>query len=347
MVVKPLVSVILPIYKVEKYLRVCIDSLLSQDYPSYEIILVDDGSPDSCGLICDEYAAKYTFVQVVHQSNAGVSAARNAGMRMAKGDYICFVDPDDWVDPDYLTILTEHMTQGGMAVGDLVNERGSPVTENLRNGDRKGFQTVTLGKVGAQQSVLYQDGNSHIYCGACCKLFDKRIIENHSVYFSEDLIFYEDELFVIQYLSYIRANVVWSRAAIYHRRIHLDSSSHQLRKLHCQFDYKLFSEVTAHERELNYVQCAKETMRLLAAKQAGAKLNALQVMAMNGWNDLKYWKLYLQDIRAGLFSVLLCDCGMGIRGKVSLFLCAIHPRLEHLVRTLWTAVKKHTRYNSQ
>lgn len=92
-------SVIVPVYKVEPYLRRCLDSILTQKYVPMEIILVDDGSPDSCGKICDEYACIYNNVKVIHQRNAGLSAARNSGLKIATGDYISFVDSDDSILP--------------------------------------------------------------------------------------------------------------------------------------------------------------------------------------------------------------------------------------------------------
>ena len=96
------VSVVIPIYNVEKYLRECVDSVLSQTYKELEIILVDDGSPDSCGKICDRYAEKDSRVKVIHKKNGGVSEARNVGLDCAKGKYISFIDPDDWVEKDLL-----------------------------------------------------------------------------------------------------------------------------------------------------------------------------------------------------------------------------------------------------
>lgn len=91
-------SIIIPVYKVEKYLRECVDSVLCQTYPDIEIILVDDGSPDKCPAICDEYSKKNDNVRVVHKSNGGLSDARNAGLDVAQGDYVMFLDSDDWWD---------------------------------------------------------------------------------------------------------------------------------------------------------------------------------------------------------------------------------------------------------
>lgn len=95
-----LISVIVPIYKVEDYLPKCVDSILSQTYSHLEIILVDDGSPDRCGEICDEYAERDSRIQVIHKRNGGLSSARNAGIDIARGDYFSFVDSDDWIEPD-------------------------------------------------------------------------------------------------------------------------------------------------------------------------------------------------------------------------------------------------------
>lgn len=91
-------SIIVPVYNVEKYLHQCVDSILNQTFKDFELILVDDGSPDNCGVICDEYARKDKRVKVIHQKNRGLSAARNTGLRCASGGYICFVDSDDYVD---------------------------------------------------------------------------------------------------------------------------------------------------------------------------------------------------------------------------------------------------------
>lgn len=95
------ISVIIPIYKVEPYLRQCLDSVVNQTHRNLEIILVDDGSPDNCGAICDEYAAKDDRITVIHKENGGLSAARNDGMERATGEWITFVDSDDWCELDY------------------------------------------------------------------------------------------------------------------------------------------------------------------------------------------------------------------------------------------------------
>ena len=100
-----LISVIVPVYKVEEYLRRCIDSIINQTYKNLEIILVDDGSPDNCGKICDEYAKKDGRIKVIHKENGGLSDARNVGIEKSFGEYITFIDSDDYVESNYISVL--------------------------------------------------------------------------------------------------------------------------------------------------------------------------------------------------------------------------------------------------
>ena len=116
-------SIIIPVYKVENYLHKCVDSVLNQDYNDYEVILVDDGSTDNSPQICDEYVSrvkrgelKVKSIRVIHQSNAGLSAARNAGLKVAKGEYVCFVDSDDYWEENVLGLLMEHVERENLDV---------------------------------------------------------------------------------------------------------------------------------------------------------------------------------------------------------------------------------------
>ena len=110
---EPLISVIVPVYKVEPYLRKCVDSILAQTYKNLEIILVDDGSPDNCPAICDEYAEKDPRVTVLHKENGGQASARNRGLDICLGDYIAFVDSDDYIEPDMYSDMLEKLIETG------------------------------------------------------------------------------------------------------------------------------------------------------------------------------------------------------------------------------------------
>lgn len=126
------ISIIVPVYKVEKYLNRCIDSILNQSYKNIEVILVDDGSPDNCGKICDEYLLKDNRIRVIHKENGGLSSARNAGLDIATGDYIGFVDSDDWIEPKMYETLIENVIKynAQISVGGVVDllEEGNKYT---------------------------------------------------------------------------------------------------------------------------------------------------------------------------------------------------------------------------
>ena len=124
------ISVIVPVYKVEEYLCRCVDSIINQTYKNLEIILVDDGSPDSCGRICDEYAEKDSRIKVIHKENGGLSSARNAGLDIATGDYIGFVDSDDFIDAEMYSMLYEMIKNADVEISG-VNGRSFVEEEHL------------------------------------------------------------------------------------------------------------------------------------------------------------------------------------------------------------------------
>jgi len=112
----PEISVIVPVYKVEKYINECLDSILAQTFLDYELILIDDGSPDNCGKTCDEYAKKDARIVVIHQKNRGLSASRNIGLEKASGRFVTFIDSDDLVSPLYLECLYEGLTENNSEI---------------------------------------------------------------------------------------------------------------------------------------------------------------------------------------------------------------------------------------
>lgn len=134
----PFLSVVVPIYKVEPYLRECVDSIIHQRFSDMEIILVDDGSPDGCPAICDEYARKDDRIRVIHKMNGGLVSARKAGVRLAQGVYVTFVDSDDWIDTDMYAVMKE-----------LADARGADVITTDFFHDRKGECACFKNKVDA------------------------------------------------------------------------------------------------------------------------------------------------------------------------------------------------------
>ena len=180
----PVVSVIVPVYKVESYLRRCLDSIIGQTYTNLEIILVDDGSPDGCPAICDEYAERDKRVVVIHKENGGLSDARNAGLDIAKGEYVAFVDGDDWIERDYVGYLVRCAAESGgeIVISDyLKTDEPEPqvhlmLTEGLLHGNREIVAAFCKGRYPPN---------------ACAKLYKRSLLA--SVRFCKGLLF-EDQL---------------------------------------------------------------------------------------------------------------------------------------------------------
>lgn len=193
-----LISVIVPIYKTEKYIRRCVDSILMQTYKNLEIILVDDGSPDRCPEICDEYAKKDNRVKVIHKQNGGLASARNAGLDMATGCYIGTVDSDDWIEnqtyetamaimqkhnPDLIKWCYYKVLSGNKKIAKKIN-----YTSGLIIGDDKEkFLSDTL----SSQAM----GNNLVTC-----LFKRKIIEDKNLRIPENISMEEDLYFLTSYI---------------------------------------------------------------------------------------------------------------------------------------------------
>lgn len=163
----PKISVIVPIYRVEAYLAECMDSILSQTYQDFELILVDDGSPDNCGAICDEYAEKDSRIRVIHQKNGGLSAARNAGLDIAQGEYVTFVDSDDVLHPNYLEYLMRGLAENQADISLLHFVRfaeGNPFRDAVP-------YSVKAIKTGVEACHKLYSDDAVIYTIACGKLY--------------------------------------------------------------------------------------------------------------------------------------------------------------------------------
>ena len=173
----PKVSIIVPVYKVEPYLRKCVDSILSQSFSDFELILVDDGSTDNCGLICDEYKEKDSRVRVLHQKNAGLSEARNKGIELAKGTYVMFIDSDDYIEERLVECLYQKIEENS---ADIAICSVYCVPEN-RNVNMSGFKNdynpiKSMAYTGREiLSVKMFERESWIWVIACNKLYKREL----------------------------------------------------------------------------------------------------------------------------------------------------------------------------
>lgn len=184
----PVVSIIIPVYKVEKYLRRCLDCLVNQTFADWQAICIDDGSPDKSPAILDEYAAKDARFMVVHKQNAGVSAARNDGIKLARGKYIQFLDADDWLDTEYLekmiSIADKYMAD--MVVSGFVSD--NKYTKPIIYTKEKLGRTIT-----EKLRYTYALTDSYVWR----YLFSADFIKNNNLQFNTNLIAQEDTLFVL------------------------------------------------------------------------------------------------------------------------------------------------------
>ncbi len=197
-----LISVIVPVYKVEKYISECIESILRQSYTDIELLLVDDGSPDNSGKICDHYAAIDKRIRVIHQSNKGVSQARNTALCIAKGEWVTFVDSDDTINADYIENLVKANStfdKWTLAVSGATRiDRNSNIIKWKQEFDNRKIQLMSLSKDD------YQLLDSILLFGTILgKLYNLEIIRSKGIQFNEQLPLNEDQLFFFEYLKYI------------------------------------------------------------------------------------------------------------------------------------------------
>lgn len=224
----PLVSIIVPVYNSGKYLKKCLDSILSQSFSDFELLLVDDGSEDSSGTVCDEYESKDARVKVFHKANGGVSSARNLGLEKAKGEFVSFIDSDDWIDLDYLSVLLA----GKDCDLSVCNYR-------VEDSDIKWEISVDEGFQDKGSIAVLLDGGRFEGCsflGPVCKLFRREIIMDNNIRFKENIYSGEDSLFVLEYFCHID-NYYGSDKKTYHYRNPGNGLSAQLNLADCFLDF--------------------------------------------------------------------------------------------------------------
>lgn len=202
------ISVIVPVYKAEAFLSRCIDSILGQTFSDFELILVEDGSPDNCGAICDSYAAKDSRVKVIHQENRGASAARNMGLDAATGEYIAFCDSDDLVAPKWLEHLVECAALGVLPVCAACNQIESLGREKILSGIGRDVRPIADFYLYGRQGLTGYLWNA-LFHGNIIQKQKLRLRTQH-----EKGDYNEDLLFALEYVRYIQ-QIVYTGYADY------------------------------------------------------------------------------------------------------------------------------------
>ena len=300
-----IVSVIIPIYNVQDYLARCIDSVLAQTYTDLEIILVDDGSHDTSGDICDDYDLKYRNVRVIHKANGGLSDARNAGLDVAQGQYVTFIDADDYVHPRFVEALLHTIETTGAQIAACtwqeLKDGDTPREANVHNAQCKTFTQEQ-----AISTVFYQGELNH---SACSRLFDRQLF--HDLRFPAGAL-YEDLAIIYPLLRKVE-KVALLKAPMYYymHRAGSITTTMSLRRTH------VLDHLEALERQVENE--APQHLPAVRSRHMSACFNMLRLMPARDpkWQDTKdrCW-LYIKNMR------FLCikDPRVRIKNKVAILL---------------------------
>ena len=305
----PLVSVIVPVYRTEPYLTDCVSSLLAQTYSNLEILLVDDGSPDRSGELCDQFARKDARIRVIHKSNGGVSSARNAGLDAARGDFVSFVDSDDTLEPDTYAYLIEQMQKHDADVAmfeysidypDRVIEHSHKAEGRLQN---------------REQAICATVSPANRFC--CSKIFARRLIEG--VRFDPQIRVGEDTLFCVKAMLACE-RVYYSDRVLYHYRQNVQSVTGG------GFHQGYLSVIEAYEQI--YALCAPISVQ--AEHTALASLAEFYALVLHGLRhcdfdrDRALYKQYRAKCKAWLTKIVRAK-GVSYKVKLKVLLCCHLP----------------------
>lgn len=296
-----MISIIIPVYKVEKYIRRCIDSVLSQTYNNWELLLIDDGSPDKSGAICDEYKKVDARVRVFHKENAGVSSARNFGIDNASGDWVLFVDSDDWIEPTYIESFLKK---------DLQDR--TIFIQGRYDDDEQGTLDIVsfIEKYYDNNSIVQgiSENNLLTFGAPYCKLYNLLIIKNNCIRFPENYSYGEDTFFFLNYLLHVDGISLLSDIGyhyIHYEGSNLSSRPHQSENLVRFLDdsFSIISQIDDNNRTLRKLYTPTG---ILLAKRAIINLYTLKREKQERLlliNDLKVAlkaKVSLEDITTTL-----------------------------------------------
>lgn len=218
---RPEISILVPVYNAKEYLARCVDSIAAQTLPSWELLLIDDGSTDGSGALCDACAGRDGRIRVIHQENAGVSAARNTGLAAARGRYVGFVDADDWIEPGMFQALycAAERSRCGAAMCDAVTVDSHGRTEP--DTIRQLAASCVLAKADFTPALLREMAGSVCRC-----LYRAALLEAHAIRFPRGIKFSEDRVFNLLAFGYAD-RVVYCKAAYYNRFVRAESVVHR------------------------------------------------------------------------------------------------------------------------
>lgn len=234
------ISIIIPVYNSEKYLRECLDSVLAQTYTDFEALLIDDGSTDGSGAICDEYALKDKRVKVFHKDNGGVSSARNVGLDYAKGEWICFVDSDDFVSDVFLKEIIEELysSQCDILIQPLTRVVGMKYHKEIISHKNNKLQI----------EEFLNDYNVTIFGFVAGKAYRNMLVKANKIKFDKEMRFGEDCDFFINYLIFCETVFMSNKSNYFYRQI---ADSLTRKDLHFDMEYNVFLKINKSLQQLS------------------------------------------------------------------------------------------------
>ncbi|AHM57188.1 putative glycosyltransferase EpsJ [Peptoclostridium acidaminophilum DSM 3953] len=324
----PLISVIIPVYNAEGYIRKCLDSVIGQSYENLEIIVIDDGSTDESGNICDEYGKKDARIRVLHKGNGGVSTARNLGLKMATGKYVGFVDSDDWIEKDmysFLVSMAEANDADVAACGYYINDDSPPMQDNE-------CATQSMSQEAAIQTSFLNVSRFCFYGALWNKLFRSDIFKGNGIEFDESISVGEDMLFLSQCIMG-SGKIVYSPIPKYHyacNEMGVTSKPFYSQKVSMlkALD-KIESIVTP-----KYPQLAP----VVHQRSIQTSCNYLrQAMYNKSFNDYEAIRRLRDNIKKGFVGVVM-GSDLSLKDKIKLMLFSTSPKIYRQINSKYKAV---------
>lgn len=245
---KPLISIIVPCYNVEQYLQKCIDSIMAQTYQNLEILLVDDGSLDNSGIICDKYSAKDKRIIVIHKENGGQSDARNVALDVMTGEYVTFIDSDDYVTEDYVetlyNLIIKFNAQVSVSQWHIFKEGTIPKINSKRT-EEKCFTSVK-----AIENMFYQKFET----GPCVKMYHRSLFDS-GIRYPKGVIF--EDLYTIYKVLYLAEKIAYSNKEIYYYQFRSNSTEGaEFSQVKMDSALKVYDSMESHSEIINQVRNA-------------------------------------------------------------------------------------------
>lgn len=315
---KDKISVIVPVYKVEKYLPKCLDSIINQTYKNLEIILVDDGSPDNSGKICDEYAEKDSRIKVFHKKNGGLASARNAGIAVMTGDYVTFIDSDDYIKENMIERMAELRNKENADVVQISFEREESEFDKQCSYDA--CPSIIVGKENIKNYAL-----DRIYRPeACGKLYKTLLLEK--IRFDEKIKYAEDLEFGLRFYKNVKKALICDEKLYFYRQNNNSLTSSSLSEGRLNEPIMLLNAAMNEKDDkslyecimFRYVRCSFAVMNRMVSENKGDRYEPLREKLISLSSDIVINKYIGVKYKIGMLILIVCKSFKRYRSLISL-----------------------------